>query len=290
MNDKSEARKAELTQQRADFDTDKRTKDAADNTLISNETTRRNGTGITDVNAAKTKLERDRITEDRRRRVYEGREQQFAALEKIDNDYTERENLKNQAAPLMRDAITLRNDLQSMPNPLTDQYDILVAETKRQRLNKLLQDIQQIQDKINNIESQYTNLDNEHNNIHTIVPPATQSQYDIAKNKRDNAKTAYENQQNANNDLADKINIYEEATENITTAQNQIAERQEAADKWDDNNKNEYLELMGYWDFLQSGNTKSLFHVSTKKLQKKMDDGRMNTIYTNWMQQHHYAA
>ena len=65
-------------------------------------------------------------------------------------------------------------------------------------------------------------------------------------------------------------------------------ELQRAADEWDDKHKNEYLELMGYWDFLQSGNTKSLFHWSTKKLQAKMDAGIMQQRLASWNRQ--YAA
>ena len=47
-------------------------------------------------------------------------------------------------------------------------------------------------------------------------------------------------------------------------------------------------------EFLQSGKTKSLFHISTKKLQKKMDQGEMknryNDFYAQWLKSHPYAA
>ena len=297
LNKKSEARKTELITQKADFNADKTAKDAADDALIRTETARRTGTGITDLDASKNKLERDRITESRRKMVYDGRQRQLEALEKVGNDYNERQNLANQLTLINNEGQILKNDLLAMPDPADNQYDIWVAETKRQRFNQIAQEGKQIIDKITEIESHYTDLDAEYNSIYTVVPPATQSRYDKAMGKLNSAQTAYENQRDANNDLADKINIYEETTENIDTAQRQKAERQEAADKWDDNNKNEYLELMGYWDFLQSGRTKSLFHWSTKSLQKKMDSKktghtktRMDERYLYWMQQHNYAA
>jgi len=45
---------------------------------------------------------------------------------------------------------------------------------------------------------------------------------------------------------------------------------------------------MAYWDFLQTGKTKSLFHLSTKKLQQDMDKGKMQAMLTQYTQQ--YAA
>ena len=292
VNDKSEARKAELVQQKADFYAEKVRKDAAyDAEIQANETTR-NGTGITDINVAHNNLTAGENFEARRKQVLDARQANFDALEEIEENHHLREILQNDLTALQNNAYVLTNDLRAMPDPLTNQLDVLLAEQKRQQLNQTMQEIQEKTNNINVINSAYasagTTLDAEYNRIHTITPPATQDLYDLTRMKRDNAQSAYDTQKQSNDDLRQKIDEYETATENINTAQRQKQELQNAANEWDDKNKNDYLELMAYWDFLQSGNTKSLFHLSTKKLQKKMDAGRMQTMLQDWNRQ--YAA
>ena len=46
---------------------------------------------------------------------------------------------------------------------------------------------------------------------------------------------------------------------------------------------------MGFWDFLQTGSTKNIFKLSTKKLQKQMDNGQMAKIYNDWMHSQGYS-
>jgi hypothetical protein len=286
LNDKALARDAELGRQKADFDSEKVRKDAADNAEIRNNTARRNATGITDLNATKNQLSKDRAIEARRKTVYEGREQQFAAMEAIDKDYTNYTQLKNDIATLLNQANAIKATMVATPNPTQNQYDKYIADKTAQDFAEKEKAIEEKIQATLEIENKYTtqNLDliTEHNRIHTVASPHTQSPYDLAQTKMNNAKIAYENQQNANDALEHNINEYEEATENIDTAKRQISERQDAANNWNKNNKNEYMELMAYWDFLQSGNTKSLFHISTKKLQEKMNAGKMQTMLNDW--------
>ncbi len=292
VNDKSEERKTELVQQRADFDSEKATKDAAfDAEIAANESTR-NATGITDLDASRNTLATGENFETRRKQVLDARQASFDALDKIETDYNNRQNLQNEVTALNNDVTTLGNDLRAMSGTLTNQFDVLLAEQKRQLLNQKQQEIQQKTMEINQINNQYASagltLDNEYNRIHTTTAPARQDLYNLSRTKRDNAQTTYDTQKQDNDALRQKIDEYETATENINNAQRQKDELQHAADQWDDKNKNEYLELMAYWDFLQSGNTKSLFHISTKKLQAKMNSGQMRTMLQNWNRQ--YAA
>ena len=222
----------------------------------------------------------------------DARQARFDALDKIETDYNYRQNLQNNLTALNTDVTNLENDLLAMPDPLTNQFEVLTAEQKRQQLIQKQQEIQQKTAEINNINNQYTSagltLDAEHTRIHTPTPPATQDLYSLSRMKLNNAQTAYNTQKQDNDNLRQKIDEYETATENINTAQRQKDELQRAANEWDDKNKNEYLELMAYWDFLQSGKTKSLFHISTKKLQNKMNSGQMQTMLQDWNRQ--YAA
>ena len=258
INEKSELRKTELAQQKTDFDSEKIRKDAAfDAEIRTNEATR-TATGITDLNASKNNLANGEALEARRKQILDGRKANFDALEEIENDYNYWQNLETEKARIQNETQLLMNDLAAMPDPAANQLEILIAETKRREINKRRQQIQKIDNSINTVNAQYIaaglTLDAEHNRIHTITPPATQSPYDLARMKRDNAQTAYDAQHDANEDLRNKINEYETATENIDTAQRQKQELQKAADEWDDKNKNDYLALMAHWDFLQSGN------------------------------------
>ena len=81
--------------------------------------------------------------------------------------------------------------------------------------------------------------------------------------------------------------------------QKKVDDRNKKQQTWDDANKNQYLELMAFWDFLQTGNTKSMFHLSTKKLQEKMNtksdvNGKkislMEQNYEAWKAANGYAA
>ena len=300
INDKSNDRIAELTQQKADFDSEKATKDAAFDAEIAANEAQRTATGITDINVARNDLTSGEALEARRKRVLDGRQAKFGAMNKIETDFNNRESLKNEITNILNEANILKNNLLAMPNPLANQYEQALADKIRKEFQKKEEEARQKINEVQQIEDEYNNvgltLDAEHNRIHTITPPATQCPYDLAQMKLNNAQTAYDNQHNANETLRNHINEYEEATENIDTAQRQKRELQTAADEWDDKHKNEYLELMGYWDFLQSGNTKSLFHWSTKKLQAKMDarqtsgKTKMEEALLLWQQQHSYAA
>lgn len=300
INDKSEARKTELEQQKADFNAEKAQKEAEYDADIRAQEAVRVATGIRDLNASKNNLAHGETLENRRKSIFDARQANLKALEQIEDDYLFREDLENKIHTLQHEAMILLNDLQAMPDPTTNQKEIFEADVKKQRLNTISQEIKQNEDQVKAINDTYATagltLDAEYNRIHTITPPATQDLYNLTRMKRDNARTAYEAQQNSNNILRQQIDEYETATENINTAQRQKRELQQAANEWDEKNKNDYMELMAYWDFLQSGNTKSLFHLSTKKLQQKMDarqaSGKtaMEETYLLWKQQHSYAA
>ena len=107
-------------------------------------------------------------------------------------------------------------------------------------------------------------------------------------------KKDYEQQKIRNDGLEHNINEYEDAKDLKAITEKQMAERQKKSDKWDEEHKNDYVELWAHWEFLQSGKTKSLFHLSTKKLQDKMDGGKMknryNDFYAQWLKSHPYAA
>ena len=99
--------------------------------------------------------------------------------------------------------------------------------------------------------------------------------------------------------LNEKITAYDNAVKTIAELEKAKQKRADNAKNWNDDHKNQYLELMAFWDFLQTGNTKSMFHLSTKKLQEKMNtksdvNGKeislMEQNYETWKTANGYAA
>ena len=234
----------------------------------------------------------NRTDETNKKNILDQKQIDFNNLETIERDFQKNTNLESECQALENQIQHLKNMLMATPGVPPTQYGAMAIEARKQELKDAEAELQQKEQQIAEIQAKYrgTTLTAEHNRIHTVAQGATTTPYQLAQNALNNAQTDYNNSKSANDDLEQKINDYEDATEKINTAQKQMDARQEAANKWDENNKNEYLELMGYWDFLQSGNTKSLFHISTKKLQDKMNNGEMNIMYTKWMQKHQYAA
>lgn len=134
-----------------------------------------------------------------------------------------------------------------------------------------------------------------------------ESDYQNAENEYNQAKNAFNVEQNKYNalstdatytDLNKQMGIYSDAITKKEKAEKDIETREKELNEWDEKNKNDYNELMAYWDFLQTGNTKNLFHLSTKKLQDKMKDKskidptktNMDMRFLKWKQSHGYAA
>ena len=64
-------------------------------------------------------------------------------------------------------------------------------------------------------------------------------------------------------------NIYDGIEDEIAFYEQSIQGRNDAFDKKSKETKEAYAELMGFWKLLQTGKTKTLFRISTKRVQKK---------------------
>ena len=256
------------------FARDKRTKDAADDAIIANNQAIQANTGIRDIDAARTQLQ--------------NAENIVAPMEKICDDYNEITSLDNtnpgslgRKQQLETQIAALTAQIQALPYPATDPIIADEIEAKMNEYREATQELANVNARIQQINAAYPNAGSDiYAQYASITNGGQNSLYETNKRNRD--------------DLQQKITAYDEAQVQITSATNAKAERQDIMDHWDANHQDQYSELMGYWDFLQSGNTKSLFHWSTKNLQKKMDDrnnpNNMKNIMQTWMQQHHYAA
>ena len=252
--------------------------------------------GITNVRQSEKALRNNRKIEDQQRQDYENAANAFAPYKDIENDF-QTITIKEKAINDCQTEITrLESELSVIPNPAPDQLQEALAEQKRQELSmqktellNLQQDLHDTQSVIDNKYSALgTTLTAEHARIHAVPAAGGLSPFDAAKRQMDDAKNILDATENANKDLERRISEYRSDKESIASHQQNIKRRNEEFEKWDDKHKNEYLELMAYWDFLQTGKTKNLFHLSTKKLQAKMDKGRMQTLLSQYTKS--YAA
>ena len=102
--------------------------------------------------------------------------------------------------------------------------------------------------------------------------------YLAAKTDYDNAQAEFEKLSTDEKylDIESTLTQYSDAKEAKEKAKEAKRLRETEWQKWDQKNRNDYEYLMAYWDFLQTGQTKSMFHWSTKALQKKMDQKNAN--------------
>ena len=289
--------KNRLDTEKTSFDTNKVNQDAIDNAEIQRNNNRITASGIiddTDLTNKKNQLVNDRNTENAKKASFESAEQNFAQWEQYKSDYEQLRQLSINRVNLGREIGQLKIDLQNMPNPAPNQKAEFEAQAKKQELNTKQQSLNNLEQDYENIKNRYPFKTTNRTTGATVIHPYNRRAYNAAETNMNNAKNAYEQQKNDNNNLQHNINEYEDAKDIIKETQKQIDDRQNKADKWDEEHKNVYTELWSHWEFLQSGKTKSLFHISTKKLQKKMDGGEMknryNEFYAQWLKSHPYAA
>ena len=297
LKDKLVDKKNDLDAEKTSFNTDKQTQDATDNAEIQRNNNRITASGIandTDLTNKKNQLANDRNIEDAKKSSFESAEQTFAQWEQHKSDYERLRQLSIDRVNISREIGQLKSELRAMSNPATDQNAEFEAEAKKQELNTKLQSLNSLEQEYENIKNRYPFKTVNRTTGATVIHPYNRRAYNTAEINMNNAKNAYEQQKNDNDNLQHNINEYENAKDIIKETQKQIDDRQNKADKWDEEHKNGYTELWAHWEFLQSGKTKSLFHISTKKLQKKMDGGEMknryNEFYAQWLKSHPYAA
>lgn len=186
----------------------------------------------------------------------------------------------------------LWDQLQAIPNPPQNAQQIYQAQVLQQQIQEKEQKLQETKQELANIDSNYQQQNGVINAYNAISGQLMQGKINL--NQLNQNLT---NQQNANNTLSGYINQYDNAKEEIRRANEAITKREQEWNKWDENHKNTYNELMAYWDFMQTGNTKNLLRFSTKSLQKKMDGKRrghqltrMEETFIDWQRSHGYAA
>ncbi len=195
--------------------------------------------------------------------------------------------LVQQYRQLSADKNRLDKDIKD--NPMLDEEVLIKAEKQEDTATlKSLQDerAQLLAGK------EWSNIKTEYENTFKKTDANTgKTPYKDAVEKQ----ATYQEQKDKLNKLSANIAQYENIVEQKKTLEDAKTSRQTKIAEWETKNKNGYAELMAYWDFLQTGKTKTLFHLSVKKLQEKMDeknaDGKtlMQQKFEAWKTSHHYG-
>ncbi len=234
----------------------------------------------------KTDLTNGRLRENRLSENIHNLEQAIAPLVQTEEDHRvylqEQTNKQNKEAEILGLEAQLRG-LGGTPN---NQLEAQQADILKQQLTKAQKDLNAINKKIQDIDTRYQAT----GGIIATFNPNVQQRLANARAAIQNINNRLTAEKNQNDILSQNINDYENAQSVINTCQDSITKRNQRYQDWDSDHKNKYNELMGFWDFLQTGHTKNIFRFSTKKLQKKMDNGKMVQIYNDWMTDHSYAA
>lgn len=134
------------------------------------------------------------------------------------------------------------------------------------------------------------------NDKDTLAPDTQKAiqAYNKAKQAYDKAFADYKDAQNMSADTASKIKQFEEATKRIEELNKSISERNETVNKWDEKHKNQYDDLIAYWDLLETGRDGrvgpfyNFFTLSKKKAQEKLNNNK-NTIIQNYRNDYVFA-
>lgn len=114
------------------------------------------------------------------------------------------------------------------------------------------------------------------------------AQYNTAKADLDNANNEYDQILHRNNDeydtISNKIEQFTDATKSIEEINKTIEEKQTALDNWDEKHKNKVIELEDFWNFLQTGKTKT-FRLLTDKAQENFDEHKQEWL-KDYISQH----
>lgn len=199
----------------------------------------------------------------------------------VDTDATKRQELASLAQQLNDPTNGLNAQVAQKQNQLRDPATYAgmpdaaanaLAMQIQQELNELIKQ----QQKTNN---SYTDLNKQLNdpqyqkNLRTASRNMQNSQ--AAYNAYTTADVAYNQDKQQYDSLNNKIEAFNEATQEINELNRAITARNNALNNWPQQNTNKVLYLENYWNFLQTGKTKT-WRLSTKKAQKILNKNNIN--------------
>ncbi len=277
---------------------DRDTNNAIDEADRNNEQTtlrnldRRWGINASNIDRRKQQLERDRQTEAQRKIDRDNAEQRLNAAQQIVDEYnqlgTDITNLTNEITSLNNDVTTINNDIANISAQLTaiaTPYANAMEEMNARQLQAQLHAKQnELAQKRNEITAKTNEQTTKQNDRRTRAAAAGRARRNLPglQGTFNTNDVLWQSIQGRNNRQEARINDFEDATARVRELTEQIDRRNEIVNSWDDIHKNQFDELIQYWDFLETGrdsrtgNFYNRFTLSKKKAQKNFDANKVN--------------
>ena len=264
---------------------------------------RRWGINNTNIDRRKQQLERDRQTEAQRKTDRDNAEQNLNAAQQIVDEYNQLgtdvtnltndiANLNNEVAQLGRDITNLTTQLNAIPTPYANAMEEMHARQLQAQLNAKQNEQTQKQNAITAKTNERTQKQNERRARAAAAGRARRNLPGLQGTF--NTNDALWNSIRGRNDRQEqRINDFDSAKARVEELTAQIDRRNQIVNDWDNNHKNQYDELIQYWDFLETGrdsrtgNFYNRLTLSKKKAQSDFDTNKV-ALFTQY--QNDYGA
>lgn len=231
-----------------------------------------------------------------RKNQYQQAHDDYEANKNIVDEYNQ---LPQRIAQLTREQTTKRNEIVALrqqilnPNTYIDPLTGLQMgeEEKKVAEAQLTEQLQQLQEQYNGITNELTECQNKRTPAYyngTVVPAMNnmanlqndENNYNNAAHDYDTTKQQYDSMETDYNDLNDKVQQFKDATKAIDESNDTIDKKNEALANWPKENVNKIKDLEDFWNFLQTGKTKT-WRFRTNKAQEIFDKNK-----TLWLERH----
>ena len=216
-------------------------------------------------------------------------------LQNIINEHPTKDgDLITKSINLRQQYTAIKRQLSAIPTPYPNANEEMKARHLQALFERLYDERKQILQQIREGRQEYANATA---NIHNAITDANNAQNALAQadTDRQSAEQRYNNIHTANTDRQDKISEFKNSRERVIELTEQIERRNEIANTWDDKHKNQYDELLEYWDFLETGRDARMgpfynrWRLSKKKAQKNLDAKKVD-LFQDFRNKYHYAA
>ncbi len=253
---------------------------------------RRWNINASNIDRRKQQLERDRRTEEQRKTDRDNAEQRLNAAQQKVDEYnqlgTDITNLDNEITSLNNDVTQLGNDITNITTQLNAIATPYANAMEEMRARQLQAELGAKQNELNQKQNEITNKTNERtakqNERRAKAAAAGRARRNLPGLQGTfNTNDVLWNSIRGRNDRQEqRLNDFENAKARVEELTAQIDRRNEIVNNWDSEHKNQYDELIQYWDFLETGrdsrtgNFYNRFTLSKKKAQKDFDANKMN--------------
>lgn len=206
----------------------------------------------------------------------------YLAAQEIVNTNT---TLQNEERRLATEMFNLRGKINKidarLKNPNSDVY--IDQKTNRAYpqpyvnavVAQLMQEIQEYNNQVSQKQQEHTNVIAQRNGLQGQLATAQQtiaagSAESVAYNEYQNAQIYFQTAQNNYDTLNNRVTQFATATKELEDLNKYIAERNDTLSHLSQSNLNKVKELEDYWNYLQTGDTKT-FGLSLKRAQKRFD-------------------